>query len=435
MSQMTGGVSDTSAELTPRSLKIRLYVMMFLQYFVQGCYLPIISLYLQDALGFGSVQIGVFSAAISVGPLVAPFLIGQIVDRYFATEHVLAFCHLVSGATMVAIYYQSAFWPVIILGTAYSVLYMPSMMLTNSLAFYHLKNSSREFPLIRMWGTIGFVVPAWLVEMVLLRGLTGPELTDRRGIVLWLSGAGGLLMGLYSLTLPHTPPSKAESGRFAPGAVLRLLGLRYFLTLVTVSFVIAVVHQHYFTWNSPFLKTMLDLGGVTGAWEQRISSIGQIAEILVMALLAFALRHLGFKRLMMIGLLAYMLRCLLFAGSVVLELPFPVTMAVICVGQAMHGFCFGCFWAVAYMYLDRTSPPDIRGSMQNLYGTSVLGGGLFVGGFLSGIVTHLFTTGSGVDMTRDWPGIWLVGAATAAVCVMAFGLLFPREPESLRKET
>ncbi|MFG0240057.1 MAG: MFS transporter [Gimesia chilikensis] len=204
---MTDTETETlSLEKTDFALKMRLIVMMFLQYFVQGCYLPIITLYLIDALGFSAFQIGVFGAALAVGPLLAPFVFGQIVDRHYATERVLAFCHLSGGVIMLALFLQQSYWPVVILGVMYSILYVPTMMLTNSLSFQHLKDSDREFPLIRLWGTIGFVVPAWLAEGLFLRGLSGDALNTGRGIVLAMAGVAGILMAAYCLSLPHTPP-------------------------------------------------------------------------------------------------------------------------------------------------------------------------------------------------------------------------------------
>ena len=137
---------------TQRSLKLRLCGMMFLQYFVQGCYLPIASLYVEQTLGFSARQVGIFGSALAVGPLFAPFVLGQLVDRHFATQRVVAFCHFVAGVLMIALYLQEGVWPVIILGTIYSVLYVPTMMLTNALAFHHLKDRDKEFPIVRLPG-------------------------------------------------------------------------------------------------------------------------------------------------------------------------------------------------------------------------------------------------------------------------------------------
>jgi len=381
-----------SMEQTESSLKKRLYLMMFLQYFVQGCYLPIITLYLIDALGFSALQIGVFGAALAVGPLLAPFVFGQIVDRHYATERVLSFCHFSGGVIMLALFLQQSYWPVVILGVLYSILYVPTMMLTNSLAFQHLKDSDREFPLIRLWGTIGFVVPAWIAEGIFLRNLEGEALNTGRGIVLAMAGVVGLLMAAYCLTLPHTPPVKSDKKDLAPGKVLKMLQYRHFLILVLVAFIISIAHKFYFQWNSPFLNNVLGMGDVKGAWEQRISSIGQVFEVLVMAVLGFGIKKYGFKTVMLVGLFSYLLRSLIFAYASTLSAAFPLALALTCLGQALHGLCFGCFLAAAYIYVDKVCPLDARGSMQTFFGTFVFGLGMFAGGFISGSIGDYFTS-------------------------------------------
>lgn len=457
------------AERTAFPLKLRLYVMMFLQYFVQGAYLPVITEYLRSGLNFTPTEMGDFSAAIAIGPLIAPFFIGQIVDRHLATQYVLAFCHLVGGLIMFALFRieelcaasgkllsadVGIYWPIIVLGAVYSALYIPSMMLTNSLTFHHLKDRDREFPLIRLWGTIGFVVPAWLVEMYFLSGLKGDELDKARGVVLAVSGVSGLVMAGYSCTLPDTPPAPGDRKDIAPGKVLGLMRFRNFLVLVLVSFVVAIAHKYFFVWNSPYLKSILRLGGVEGAWEQRIASIGQIFEVVVMAFLGFSVKRYGFKATMLAGAAAYVVRCLIFAAAVSLDAPFAVMMTLIGIGQALHGFCFGCFLAAAYMYVDRVAPADVRGSMQNFYGAFVVGVGLVAGGIIGGWIGELFETLPGAETFRDtlgvetaagllpfertidgvdteliadWPGIWLAGAVIAAIGLIGLWLFFPKE--------
>ena len=420
---------------TPWDLQMRLWGMMFLQYFVQGCYLPVVAAYLQDALGFKPNEIGYFTAALALGPLLAPVVVGQLVDRHFATERVLAFCHFTGGLLMLGLYVSNGFWPVILLGTTYSILYVPSMMLTNSLAFAHLKNRSREFPPVRLFGTLGFILPAWLIEWVWLRNLTGAELNTARGVVFLLSGGVGLLMSVYCLSLPHTPPPKAQTGNFAPAAVLKVMMQRNFLVLVSVTIVIAMVHQYFFTVNAPYLTYMLRQGGVQGAWEQRISSIGQIAEILVMAGLGLAIVKLGFKKVLLAGASAYLLRCLILAAAASWAGPFAARMTLVCLGQALHGFCFGCFLAAAFIYVDRESPNDIRGSMQTFYGTLVLGIGFFLGGLVGGWIRQSLTTGTGNQAVSDWAAIWLSGAGIAAVGLLMLLFCFPSDQPESEKST
>jgi len=420
---------QTPSGLTPsandaaRTIFGRLSVMMFLQYFVQGAYQPVASVYLRDALGFTSEQIGYFGAALSVGPMFAPFIIGQLVDRYFSTERVMAACHLLGGALMLALYTQTEPTIVIAIGTLYSVLYVPTMMLSNALAFRHLTNSDKQFPVVRAFGTIGFMVPAFLVESWWLSGLEGAELDKARAIVFVFSGAVGIAMGLYCFSLPHTPPQPSKARKYAPGAVVGMLRHRHFLVLILSSFFVAIAHKFFWVWNSPFLREILDSGGVKGAYEQRISAIGQFCEIGVMAVLGFFVAKFGFKWTMLIGAMAYLARCVILGLVFAIDPPFAGKMAMAVAGQALHGFCFGCFFAAAYMYVDRIAPADVKGSMQTFYGTFVVALGFFFGGLVSGWVGEFFSDADG--NVQDWTSLWMSCAALSAICVVCFAITFP----------
>lgn len=402
---------------------VRLSLMMFLQYFVQGAYLPVVSVYVRDALGFSNTQIGIFSAALSVGPMLAPFLVGQFVDRYFATERVMACCHLAGGVLMFCLSFQTDPWIVIGLGTVYSLLYVPTMMLSNVIAFRHLADSDVQFPRARLFGTIGFILPAYLVEFWWLYGLEGTELQSARAIVFVLSGGVGVLLGLYSLTLPHTPPQPDKERSYAPATVIRMFRHRDFAVLVSVSFFIAIAHQFFFVWNSPFLRDILDSGNIEGAYEQSISSVGQVCEIGVMAMLGLLIGRCGFKWTMTIGAVAYTVRCVLLALVFALDPPFAGKVGIAMLGQALHGFCFGCFMAVAYMYVDRIAPRDVKGSMQTIYGTFILALGFFVGALVSGWIGDVFSDSNG--NVSNWPGLWLSCAVLAGTCAATFAVLFP----------
>ncbi len=424
---MQPDINAATAGRSSMPLLARLSLMMFLQYFVQGSYLPIASVYVERALGFTSMEVGIFSAALAVGPILAPFFIGQFVDRMFTTERVMAFCHVVGGVLMLALSVQKHVWPVMVLGTVYSVLYVPTMMLSNSLAFRHLRNSDMEFPWVRLFGTLGYIVPAYLIEFWWLRGLTGDELNQARAAAFALSGMAGIAMGLYCLFLPYTPAQPHERRKYAPGVVIGMLRERRFLVLAVVSFFIAIAHQFVIAWYSPFLRSILDTGG-WGAYEQSISSVGQVCELAVLACLGLLLKHLGFKWTLVLGAAAYLLRSLLFSLVFSLDPPFAGKLALAALGQALHGFCFGCFLAVAYMYVDRIAPKDVRGSMQTFYGTFVVALGFFAGGFVSGQVGEWFSTGTGEAVARNWTAMWLSSTALCAACVAVLAALFPSTP-------
>jgi MFS family permease len=237
-------------------------------------------------------------------------------------------------------------------------------------------------------------------------------------------------MGLYCLTLPHTPPVRHQKHKYAPGVVMEMLRQRNFLVIVLVTFLICVAHQYFFVFNSPFLNEILRTGGVETASEMRISSVGQWCEIGVMAILGFVLTRIGYKWTLILGATAYMLRCLLFSAVFGLDPSFAAKLTLAISGQALHGFCFGFFLAVGYMYVDRICPRDVRGSMQNIYGVFFVSIGFFVGGLVGGEVGEWFTTRvNGVEI-RNWTGIWLSSAAICAVCVAVLMAFFPsQKPE------
>lgn len=413
---------------TPAGVKYSLWGMMFLQYFIHGSFLPVISVYLEQGLGFTAAQLGYFGSAMAVGPVLSAMVVGQVVDRHFRSERVLSALHALAAVVMFLLYKQTEFLPILILGALYSVLYVPSMFLTNSIAFQHLVDREKEFPLVRLWGTIGFIVPLWVIESWWLRGLTGEQLQQARSVILLFAAAAGVVMALYSQTLPTTRPQRKADRALALSAVGELLPDRRFSVLLIVAFGVAIVHKFYFVWNSPFLKATCGRLGIEGAWEGRIGSIGQFAEIAVMAGLGLLLKRVGFKLTLGIGLAAYMLRCLLFTAAAQIAGPAALVMTVVCVGQALHGFCFACFFAASFILIDRIAPPDARGSLQNFYGTVILGLGALLGGVVSGEIGAAFSTEVAETTTRNWQGIWLSGAALAGGFLFIFLAAFPITP-------
>jgi nucleoside transporter len=423
-------MSESQGEIEPAlvsslNLRVRLSVMMFLQYFTQGCYLPVASLYLKDHLNFSSWQLGLFGSAVAFGAMLAPFISGQLADRYFRTERFIGFSHLVAGTCMAAIKFSSNANLILFLAFAYSLLYVPTISLTNMMCFRNLKRVDYEFPRARVWGTIGFITPLWLFDIFWFTPLLGdPEaLTAARGDTFLLSGIVAYVMAAYCLTLPATPPKRDAVVKFAPAEAFGLLNNRAFLTVLLVSFPIAAVHKFHFVWNTPYIKK----AGVAENWIGRATSIGQIFEIGVMVALGFFISKFGFKKTILLGIGAYVLRNSLFA-----LLPFP---AVAIAAQALHGFCFACFFAASFMLVDRLAPRDSRASVQTTYGVIALGVGAFAGGWFAGKIGDLFSSkvvdeATGVTETLyDYTNIWMAAAVVSALSFVAFAIFFPAKPE------
>jgi nucleoside transporter len=423
----------------PRSKLGPLSLMMFLQYAVWGAWLPVAGRYLsaptiEGGLGFTGGQIGlILGLAGSVGAIAAPFIAGQLADRYFRTERFLAFLLLVGGVvkwfTASQTEYQAWLW----LSIVYSVVYMPTLALSNSMAFAHLSDRDRQFPKVRVWGTIGWIVVSWLFPMIYLQSdlslqwmppfLVGPEksgVTARLADSLRFSALISWGYAIYCLFLPHTPPKRDAVEKLAFAKAFRLLKEPSFAVLVAASLPIAIIHQIYFIQTPSFLSHL----GLQDSQIGPAMTIGQFSEILVMAALGWLLSKLGFRRVIALGALAYFIRYFIWS--------FPdLGVAVQVSSQALHGVCYACFFAGAYIYTDRIAPPDVRHSAQTVFAIIILGGGPVLGGILSGwLADRYLAPGGGVDFATLWRIVAFLGLATA----IGFYLLFRERRSDLEVE-
>lgn len=396
----------------------RLSLMMLLQYAVWGAWLPLAARYLsatpaEGGLGFTGGQIGmILGLAGSIGAVASPFIAGQIADRYFRTERFLALLLLVGGVVKWITASQTGYPAWLWLSIAYSVVYMPTLALSNSLAFAHLENRDRQFPRVRVWGTIGWIAASWLFPMLYLQSglafqwmppfLVGPELpnvTARLADSLRFSAVISWGYAAYCLLLPATPPRRDAAEPLAFAKAFRLLREPSFAVLVAASLPISVIHQVYFLQTPPFLSHL----GLLDSQIGPAMTIGQFSEILVMAVLGGLLARLGFRRVITIGALAYFARYLIWSFP---ALPLEVQVA----SQALHGICYACFFAAGFIYADRVAPPDVRHSVQTVFGIIILGGGPVLGGMLSGWLEARYTApGGGLEFAALWRVVAFIG--------------------------
>lgn len=391
--------STETSSASPGLITPRLTLMMFLQYAVWGAWLPILGRYLAGQLGFSGEEIGwIVGAAGAVGAIFAPFIAGQIADRVFAAERFLCVSMLVGGVVQYLLASQTGFWTWLILSCLYSIIYMPTIAISNSLAFSHLRDPGRQFPSVRLGGTLGWIAVSWVFPMVWLQTglhtvsyppyLVGDERPDvmlRLADAMRLSGILSFAYGIYCLTLPHTPPRKSvESLAFAKAfGLLANPGLAI-VTLVALP--ISIIHTIYFIQTPNFLPT---LEGMRTADVQQAMSIGQFSEIFVLAALGFFVRRIGFRWLLTIGCLAYFARFMIFSlGS-------PTGLVV--ASQALHGVCFACFYATAFIYVERVAPNDVRHSAQTVFGIIILGLGPLLAGPVVGQISR-YATREGVTI-------------------------------------
>jgi nucleoside transporter len=390
--------------------------MMFLQYFVWGAWSVTMGTWLTQTLHFTGEQIGLAYGTTAVAAMISPFFVGMVADRFFATERLLAVLHVIGGLILFYASMQTAFVPLYLVLLSYTLCYMPTLALTNSLSFRQMDDPGREFPGIRVLGTIGWIVAGLTV------GTLGLEATSTP---MRLAGAGSIALGIYSLLLPHTPPQKTGH-RVTWGDVLGLDALKLlrdssFAVFVVGSFLICIPLQFYYTFTNPFLNEL----NVTNAAGKM--TLGQMSEIFFMLVMPWFFRRLGVKYMLLVGMAAWATRYLLFATGNNGPLVWMLYAGII-----LHGICYDFFFVTGQIYVDRKAPGDLRAAAQGFIAFATLGVGMFIGSWLSGKVVDAFSVATGGEIRHMWDRIWLVPAAGAAAVLILFALFFrtPAETET-----
>ncbi len=392
------------------SYKIRLGFMMFLQYAIWGAWAPVLSEYLINDLGFTGTQVGVIYALLPLATIISPFLGGQIADRYFPTEKVIAFLQLAGGAILIYTSMVSDYSTMMWLIFLYSLLYAPTLALTNSIAFINLKDSEKEFGIVRVWGTIGWIA-AGLILAAWRMLANSQEVLALRGDTLMLAGIFSLIMGAQSFFLPHTPPKKEVKKPWAFLEAIKMLKDKNLTIFVGIAFIVATELQFYYILTAPYLTS--GTIGIDSSMVSGVMVIAQIAEIFVMALLLpYFLPKFGIKKTMIIGVLAWPARYIIFVIGQ------PVWLVI--ASLSLHGFCYVFFFTAAFIYIDQVAPRDVRASAQSLISIVTLGLGNFLGSLFAGWIQTLFTE---ADVT-DWRSVFIIPTVLTILCAAAFVLLF-----------
>ncbi len=395
-------------------LKIRLAAMMFLEFFIWGGWYVTVTTWVSQTLHFNDEQAALVAGTTAIGAVVSPFLGGWIADNLMPAQYMLALLHLIGGILLYLASMQTNFGPLYWIVLAYAVLYMPTLGLVNAIAFRQMRDPKTEFPFIRVLGTIGWIC-AGLAISYILHG-------EATALPLKMSAIASIVLAVYSLTLPHTPPQATEAfsvGNLFPVEVRRMFRDRSFLIFAIASFLICVPLQFYYAFTNPFLT---QIGVANSAGKM---AFGQVSETLCMLLIPFFFRRLGVKWMLAVGMVAWVLRYALFAFG---DAGPGVWMLLL--GIVLHGICYDFFFVTGQIYTDRKAPPAYRSAAQGMITLITYGIGMLLGAWLSGKVVHAYaTTLADGTQAHNWHAIWLFAGGLSAVILLLFLVAF-RERET-----
>ncbi len=394
----------------PMPLRIKLSIMMVLQYAAWGAWWTVLSKYLA-ATGFSGPQIGAIYGTTAIASIFSPIIFGQIADRWMPTQFLLAGLHLGGAALLYLSTRYAAFDPFYYTVLAWALLYIPTVSLTNSLSLHHLPDASRDFPGIRVFGTIGWIVAGLIVGLQLNESSTQP---------IMLACGLSAVLGLFCLLLPHTPPTGKAGDALPFIKAFALLKDGVFATFLLVSFIVSVVLAGYYAFTAIYLA---DVGIQKAA---AVMTVGQFTEMLLLPFLPLLLRSIGMKWTLALGMAAWGVRYGIFAFSP------PVALVVL--GVALHGICYDFFFVAAYIHVDNQASRDIRASAQALFNLVTMGLGMWVGNIFFGRLVERSTSASGVN----WMHVWGLPTIGVVVALAIFAATFkvrrkPAEPANLCK--
>ncbi|WP_462265273.1 nucleoside permease [Mucilaginibacter sp.] len=400
------------------AIKTKLSVMMFLEFFIWGAWFVTLGTYLTKTLRATDEQNAIAYATQSFGAIIAPFIIGLIADKFFSAQRILGVLHLIGGGLLwyvTTISNFNNFYPVLLV---YMILYMPTLALVNSVAFKQMVNPSKEFPPIRVLGTAGWIIAGLTI------GWLGWEQSNSLVLTFKMAGTASLILGVLSFTLPDTPPVK-KGQKTSIGDILGLdaIGLlknSSYLVFFLASVAICIPLAFYYNFTNPFLNEL----GMKGAASKQ--ALGQFSELLFMALMSFFFVRLGVKKMLAVGMLAWVLRYVLFAyGNI------DTNYWMLIGGIVLHGVCYDFFFVTGQIYTDNLAGERFKSAAQGFITLATYGVGMLIGSYLSGPIVGNHKTSA---TSHDWQTIWLIPAGIAAAVLILF-LVFFRDKNSVGANT
>jgi nucleoside transporter len=400
-------VSPASARPSNGRALVLLSIMMFLQYAIWGAWAPALASHLGGTLNFSGQQVGAIYGCLWLACMVGPFVGGQIVDRYMPTQVFLAIAHLGGAVLMYLTAIQTEFSSMWLWMFLYSLLYAPTLAVTNSICFHNLPDAERQFGRIRLWGTAGWIVVG--ISVWPIRSALGSEAWADKSDLLLITAVLSAVMGVFCFFLPHTPPRKESKHAFAFFEALTLLKDKNFFVFMLISFVVTTELQFYYMPTAPFLQDR----GVSEKSVTAVMTVAQIAEIFVLlALLHVSLKKFGVRKTMIIGILAWPLRYLLFTVP---------NLGVIITSLTLHGFGYAFFFVASQIYVNMKAKDDMRASAQALLTFFTLGLGNWLGTFFTGWCWDYFKNDQGAT---NWTAFFWVPTGICVGSAVAFMLFF-----------
>lgn len=392
-----------------RSIYLQLSGMMFLEFFVWGAWYVTVGNYM-TRIGMSNLVYWAYAVG-PIGAIISPFFLGMVADRFFSTEKVLGGLHLIGGVALflapLAAESGASLWFILLL-LVHMLCYMPTVGLANALAFHHITDQEKYFPVIRVFGTIG-----WIIAGVLVSAVLG---ADETGVPLRIAGIAGVVMGVYAYSLPHTPPAAREKV-----TVRQVLGLDAlaqlkspsFLVFIISSFLICIPLSTYYA----YAPVYVNFNGIVNPGFKM--SFGQMSEALFIVLMPFFFRFLGIKWMLLTGMAAWVLRYVLFALAAPASIFWMIMGGII-----LHGICYDFFFVAGQIYVDKVSTKEIRGQAQGFLVLMTYGAGMFIGAQISGWLHNSIVTSTGPEAAAQWQTFWTIPAVIAAVVVVVFLILF-----------